>query len=134
MLRQLDDQTAVAGQIQPEDVPALAAHGIRLIVNNRPDGEEPGQPPASAIAAAAAEAGIGYRFVPVAQLTPEAVEAMQAALAGAEGPVLAFCRSGTRSTYLWALARSRMGDGGDELAAKAEAAGYDLGPIRRFLR
>lgn len=134
MLRQLEDQTAVAGQIRPEEVPDLAARGIRMIVNNRPDGEEPGQPSASAIEAAAAEAGIGYRFIPVAQLTSEAVEAMQAALADAEGPVLAFCKSGTRSTYLWALARSRMGEDGDALAEKAARAGYDLAPIRRFLR
>lgn len=134
MLRRLDDNMAVAGQISPQDVTDLVASGIRLIINNRPDGEEPGQPPASAIEAAAAEAGIGYRYVPVAQLTPKGIDAMEAALGAADGPVLAFCRSGTRSTYLWALARNRMGEDAEVLVGKAVAAGYDLTPIRRFLR
>jgi uncharacterized protein (TIGR01244 family) len=133
-MRQLDDHHFVAGQILPEDVPALAADGISLIVNNRPDGEEPGQPAATEIEAAAAAAGIAYRFVPVAQLTPEGIEAMEAALRQAAGRVLAFCRSGTRSTYLWALARNRMGEDAEALVAKAAAAGYDMTPIRRFLR
>lgn len=134
MIRRLDERAAVAGQILPEQVPDLAAQGFAMIVNNRPDGEAPGQPPAAAIEAAAAEAGLRYRFVPVAQLTPEAIDQMEAALKEADGPVLAFCRSGTRSTYLWALARSRMGEEGDALAEKAARAGYDLAPIRRFLR
>jgi uncharacterized protein (TIGR01244 family) len=58
---------------------------------------------------------------------------MREALEAAPGPVLAFCRSGTRSTLVWALARARMGDNAETLQAKAEAAGYDLGPIRAFL-
>jgi uncharacterized protein (TIGR01244 family) len=133
-LRQLDETTFVAGQIAPDDMPALAARGIRLVINNRPDGEEAGQPTAEAISAAATGAGIAYAYVPVAQLTGEAIEEMEAALRKADGPVLAFCRSGTRSTYLWALARNRMGEEADGLAGKAAAAGYDLGPIMRFMR
>ena len=124
----------MAGQILPEDVPDVAARGIRLIVNNRPDGEEAGQPAGAEIEAAAAAAGIGYRFIPIAQLTPEAIEAMAEALDAMDGPVLAFCKSGTRSTYLWALARTLAGADGDDLVGKAAAAGYDLTPIRRFLR
>lgn len=134
MFHQLDEQTAVAGQIQPEQVRDLAARGFRLIVNNRPDHEEPGQPRGAEIEAAAASAGVDYRHIPIAQLTPEAIEAMRQALAEAPGPVLAFCKMGTRSIYLWALARTLAGAGGEELAAKAAAAGYDLTPIRRFLR
>lgn len=133
-MRQLDETMFVAGQVAPEDMPALAARGVRLLINNRPDGEEPGQPQAGAVASAAQEAGIATVHIPVAQLTAEGIEAMEAALAGADGPVLAFCKSGTRSTYLWALARNRMGEGADSLIAKAQAAGYDLTPITRFLR
>jgi uncharacterized protein (TIGR01244 family) len=133
-MRRLEENMSVAGQIRPEEVAKLAAEGVALIVNNRPDGEEPGQPDAAELEAAARAAGIAYRHIPVAQLTPEAIEAMQGALAAADGPVLAFCKSGTRSTYLWALARSLQGAQGDDLVTKAAAAGYDLTPIRRFLR
>jgi uncharacterized protein (TIGR01244 family) len=133
-MRELDDSTFVAGQIAAEDVAELAAQGVTMIVNNRPDGEEPGQPEAAAIEAAARAAGLDYHFIPVAGgLSLEQIDAMAAALAKARGPVLAFCRSGTRSTFLWALARSRMGDPGDELAATAAAAGFDLAPIKGLL-
>ena len=124
----------VDGQISLDRVPELAAEGISLIVNNRPDGEEPGQPAGAEIEAAASAAGIGYRAIPISQLTPEAIEATREALDEADGPVLAFCKSGTRSTYVWALARSLSGADGDSLVAKAAEAGYDLAPIRRFLR
>jgi uncharacterized protein (TIGR01244 family) len=130
----LEDGMFVAGQIRPDEVPELAAQGIALIVNNRPDGEEPGQPSGAEIEAAAAAAGIAYRAIPVSQLTPEAIEATRQAFDEADGPVLAFCKSGTRSTYVWALARSLGGADGDTLVAKAAEAGYDLTPIRRFLR
>ena len=133
MLRQFDETSFVSGQIRPEDVPALATSGITLIVNNRPDGEQPGQPAAAEIEAAAEAARLHYLHLPVTQLSPEQVETMAEALASARGPVLAFCASGTRSTYLWALAQSSRGEDGDTLAAKAAAAGYDLTPIRRFL-
>lgn len=133
-MRQLEDGMYVSGQILPEQLPGLAAHGIAMIVNNRPDGEAADQPAAAEIEAAAHAAGLAYRSIPVAQLTPEAIEEMREALAAADGPVLAFCRSGTRSTYLWALARSLAGAEGDQLVASAAAAGYDLSPIRRFLR
>ena len=133
-MKQLEEDFFVAGQIAPEDVPALAAQGIRGIINNRPDAEEADQPQAAEIERAAAAAGLAYRHIPISQLTPEAIEAMRDSLAGADGPVLAFCRSGTRSTYLWALARSLQGADGDTLVARAAAAGYDLAPIRRFLR
>ena len=131
-MRKLDAATWVAGQIRPEDVPEIAARGIRTIVNNRPDGEEPGQPSSREIEAAARAAGLGYRWIPVAHgLRPEQVEAMAGALE--DGPALAFCRSGTRSTYLWALARSRRGADGDTLLRQAAEAGYDLDPIRSLL-
>ncbi len=129
----LDERTFVAGQIRPEDMPAIKAAGVTAIVNNRPDGEEPGQPAAAAIAEAAAAAGLTYRHIPMAGgLNAALVQEMADALSQADGAVLAFCRSGTRSTYLWALAESQRGADGDELMQKAAAAGYDLSPIARF--
>ena len=133
-MRQLEEGVSVSGQIRAEEVAQLATRGIRLIVNNRPDGEAPDQPSGEEIGAAAAAAGVEYRHIPITQLTPEAIEQMRQALADAPGPVLAFCAVGTRSTYLWALARSLDGADGEALVAGAQAAGYDLAPIRRFLR
>ena len=106
-MRALDDRTFVAGQIAPGDLAGIAAAGIALVVNNRPDGEEPGQPSGAEIEAAARSAGLDYRHIPVAGGFPaEAVEALAAALDEAEGKALLFCRSGARSTHLWALARA----------------------------
>ena len=131
--RPLDDTIAVAGQIQPADVAEAAAAGYRLIVNNRPEGEEPGQPTGTEIAAAAQAASLAYVAIPVdhSGFGEAQVTAMREALAGAEGPVLAFCRSGTRSTFLWALARASEGDAPAELAEKAADQGYDLRPLFR---
>jgi uncharacterized protein (TIGR01244 family) len=128
-MRRLDESTLVAPrQILPEDLPDLAARGIRLIVNNRPDGEEPGQPQSAEIEAAARVAGLDYLHLPIGTGFPaEQVEAMAQALD--RGPVLAFCRSGTRSTCLWALARSSRGTGAATLIRQAAEAGYDLGPL-----
>ena len=134
MLRRIDERIFVAGQIRPEDMGALTAGGVAMIINNRPDDEEAGQPSSAEMEAAARAAGLDYRHIPVASgFSEEQVEAMSAALDEAEGPVLAFCRSGTRSTFLWALARSQAGEDGKELMRKAAAAGYDIGPIRTFL-
>jgi uncharacterized protein (TIGR01244 family) len=133
-IRRLDEAMAVAGQISAADVAGAAAEGVALIVNNRPDGEEAGQPAAADIEAAARAAGVDYLFIPVvAGISGQQIETMAGALTEAKGPVLAFCRSGTRSTFLWALARARLGDDPEELTGKAAAAGYDLAPIRGFL-
>jgi uncharacterized protein (TIGR01244 family) len=135
MLRRIDDTIFVAGQIWPDDMDALKAQGIVAVVNNRPDGEEAGQPSSAEVGAAARKAGLAYLYLPVASgFSAPQVAAMAEALEGADGPVLAFCRSGTRSTFLWALARAQQGDTAEDLMHKAEAAGYDLGPIRIFLQ
>ncbi len=133
MFRKLDDTISVAGQITPQDVADAAAQGFTFVINNRPEGEQPGQPTGDEIQAAAKAAGLGYAAIPIthAGFTEEQVTAMGAALAEASGPVLAFCRSGTRSTFVWALARSAAGEDGATLKAKAEAAGYDISPILR---
>lgn len=135
-MKRLDDRTWVAGQITPDEVPGLAAQGITMLVNNRPDGEEPGQPSSVAIEAAARAAGLHYRHIPVgsAGLSADRIEAMAEALDAAEGAALAFCRSGTRSTFLWALARADADDDADQIMTKAAAAGYDLTPIAPSLR
>jgi uncharacterized protein (TIGR01244 family) len=135
MLRRIDDRVCVAGQIRPEDMEALKEGGVTMIVNNRPDGEEPGQPSAAEVEAAARAAGLGYRHIPVAGgLSAAQVQAMAEALGEAEGQVVAFCKSGTRSAYLWALARGQAGEAPEELMQKAVAAGYDLTPIWRHLQ
>jgi uncharacterized protein (TIGR01244 family) len=135
MFRKIDETISVAGQITPDDVTAAAAQGFTFVINNRPDDEQMGQPSGAEIAAAAAAAGLGYRAIPIthAGFSEDQVTTMRAALEAADGPVLAFCRSGTRSTFVWALARARMGDAPDVLAARAAAAGYDLSPVRDFL-
>ena len=131
MIRQVDESMMVGGQLYPERIAGL---GVALIVNNRPDHEEPGQPTSDEIEAAAKAAGITYRHIPIAGGFSQAqVSEMADALAAAEGPALAFCKSGMRSIFLWALARSRLGGDADDLSAKARAAGYDLSPIRAYL-
>lgn len=132
-MRKLDQTTFVSvRQLTPADIDEAAAQGIRLIVNNRPDGEEPGQPASAEIEQAARAAGLDYRHIPIAGgFAPDQVEAMAEALE--QGPVLAFCRSGMRSTFLWALARSARGAPAEESVAAAAAAGYDLAPVRGSL-
>ena len=134
-IRPLNDRVAVAPQITPDDVAAIAAAGYVAIVNNRPDGEEPGQPTGAAIRTAAEAAGLAYSAVPVGQMgIGEAqLDAMAAALAGADGPVLAYCRSGTRSCHLWALAAARSGRDPALLVGQAAGAGYDLAGLRPTL-
>ena len=134
MFRQLDDHVLVSGQLAPEDVAEAASQGVTMIVNNRPDGEAPGQPAAAEIEAAARAAGLDYRHLPVAGgLSPDLVEAMGEAIGASDGKVLAFCASGRRSAFLWALARAQAGDDAEEIVGKAAGAGYDLAPIRAYL-
>lgn len=132
MFRKIDDSISVAPQITTAQIAEAAKLGFTLVINNRPEGEEPGQPSGADIAAAAQAAGLGYVAIPIthAGFSEAQVAAMADALGGANGPVLAFCRSGTRSTLVWALAQGRNGADFATLAEKAAAAGYDLGPIR----
>ena len=135
MIRQLDDRTLVSGQIAPHEVAGLAQQGVTLIVNNRPDGEEEGQPFASEIEEAAAQAGIAYRFVPILRgIGPADVEEMQKALRDAEGgKLLAFCRSGTRSAFACALAHREEGASADDVQQRLINAGFDPSPIAHLL-
>jgi uncharacterized protein (TIGR01244 family) len=130
----LDERTLVAGQIEAADLAEIAAAGVTLIVNNRPDHEEPGQPTSAELRQAAEAAGLGWRDIPItAVISSDQIEEMAAALEEKDGKLLAFCRSGTRSTYLWALARGRRGADAETLIGQAAAAGYDLTPLRHAL-
>lgn len=134
-MRQLDEQVMVSGQIQPSDVPELKRQGIAAIINNRPDGEEPGQPLGADIEAAAKQAGLDYHSIPIHRgIGPGNVEAMRDAFqAQKDGAILAFCRTGTRSALVWAVARREDGMKRDEVERRAAEAGFDLTPVAHLL-
>lgn len=135
MFRQLNERIFASPQITLADVAEAARQGVGLIINNRPEGESDDQTPGEAIEAAARDAGIAYVAIPVthAGFSEGQVKAMAAALASTDAPVLAYCRSGTRSTLLWALAESSRGESPHALAAAAANAGYDVAPIRALM-
>ncbi|MGB3461286.1 MAG: TIGR01244 family sulfur transferase [Rhodanobacter lindaniclasticus] len=124
---------SVSAQIDVDDIAALAAQGFRGVVNNRPDGEEPGQPDNATLESAARAAGLAWRHIPVTgmPIAPATLHEFSAALEELPGPLLAFCRSGTRSCALWALQASGPAD---DILAAARAAGYDLSMLRPWLR
>ncbi|MDP1615842.1 TIGR01244 family sulfur transferase [Phenylobacterium sp.] len=126
--RQVTDQFSTSPQISEADVAEAAAQGFVLIINNRPDGEDPAQPPGAAIEAAAHAAGLDYVAIPVrGGPTHEQVAAVREAIDQADGPVLAYCRSGTRSIVTWALGQAQAGTmEPDQLVTLGAAAGYDL--------
>ncbi|MES2422363.1 MAG: TIGR01244 family sulfur transferase [Pseudomonadota bacterium] len=135
MIRQINESISVAPQIAVEQVADIAAAGFTTIVNNRPDDEDAGQPSGDEIRAAAKAAGLKYVSIPVthAGFSHPQIDAMTQALVDADGPVLAYCRSGTRSCNLWALAAAKAGRNPNLLLAQAEDAGYDLRGIRPML-
>lgn len=130
--RRLSDCMLVSPQIALADIVEAKRLGVTTIVNNRPDGESPDQVPGADIARAASENGLAYVAIPVshAGFSLPQVEAMAEAIERSEGPVLAYCRSGTRSTLLWALAQAKAGIDPDDISESALAAGYDIAPIR----
>ena len=135
-LFELDKKTLVAdGPLQDADLADAVARGVTLVVNNRPDGEEPGQATSAEVEAKARAGGFDYVHIPVGlEFSKDKVIAMGEALGRAEGRILIACRSGTRSTYLWALARAREGAEPAALAANAGRAGYNIRPIARWLK
>lgn len=133
--KRINDHVSVSGQIQPTDVAALKANGFTTIVNNRPDGEEPGQPTSADIAKAAAAAGLDYHHIPLGRegVSPDMVEKTRSVLEGSKGPVFCYCRSGTRSTTLWALSQAGTTDA-QEIISAAAGAGYDMSHLAAHLR
>lgn len=133
MFRTIDTRFLAAPQIAAEDVAIAIDLGVRLIIDNRPDGEEPSAAQSEEIAAACAAQGVAFVYIPISHtgFSHPQIDAMRAALDGAgDGVVLAYCRSGTRSTNLWALAEAKAGRDPEAICAKAAAGGYDLGGIR----
>jgi len=125
-LAELAPGLSAAGKLDDSDIEALAQAGVRTIVNNRPDDEDPGQLSAAEARQIAERHGIAYHHIPVtaASLSAADVEAFALVLASAPTPIVAHCRSGTRSALLWALARMR--DGADPMALVAEAARHGI--------
>lgn len=133
---QLDEKTFVTGQIDLRDVAEIAASGVTYIINNRPDGEElSGQPLASDIEAAADRNGLSFANLPFTAptLTSDLVAEFAEILKSADGPVLAYCRTGNRCTMIWAAANIALGNELDSTIERAAQAGYDLRPAAQFL-
>jgi uncharacterized protein (TIGR01244 family) len=135
MFKTVTDAMMVSPQISSADVAVAAAMGVTVIINNRPDGESDDQAPGADIAAAAQAAGIHYISIPITQsgFSQPQVAAMVAALDVAEGGILAYCRSGTRSILLWSLAQAQMGADCDTIADLVANAGYDCAPVRPLM-
>ncbi len=131
----LDASLSASPQLTPDDVAAAAAQGFRTIIDLRPDGEEPGQPAAATIEAAAREHGLAFVHIPVVsgQVGDTQVDAMAEAMAAQPGPALGYCRSGTRVATLWALTQGGKTDA-DKLINTARGAGYDLEKLRPRLQ
>ena len=102
---QLSDHYSVASQISPADVGHFAEQGYTTIICNRPDAEDPGQPPSAEIEAECQRHGLEFQLIPMQGrfVNPDTVERMRAALDESPGPVLAYCRSGTRSSIIWQM-------------------------------
>ena len=129
MLRPLSPTVSVSAQLSPGDMPALAASGFGRVISNRPDGEDPGQPSAAVMEAAAHDAGLAFAWIPVSGLPgSDQVAAVAATLADGV-PTAMFCRSGMRSAAAWAMAQRLEGADADALRETAAAAGYDLGRV-----
>ncbi|MEQ1768751.1 MAG: TIGR01244 family sulfur transferase [Devosia sp.] len=133
-LKRINDHVTVAPQIETDDIAAIKAAGFTTIVNNRPDGESPDQPSSVEMQAAAEKAGLAYHYIPLGRegVSPDMIEQEKAALEGSAGPVFCYCRSGTRSTTLWAL--SQAGEHpAEEIVAAAMHAGYDISHLVGYL-
>ncbi len=133
-MKRINDRVSVSGQIQPDDVATIKDLGFVAIINNRPEGESPDQPAGAEIEAAAKAAGLAYHAIPLGRegVNPQMVAETRAVLEGSNGPVFAFCRSGTRSTTLWALSQAGQMDAGQIIREAAEA-GYDMSHLAGHL-
>jgi len=126
--RKVTETFSVSPQIAVSDVARAKAEGFSMIINNRPDGEATDQPPGAAIEAEALALGLAYRHVPVmGRPTAEQIAAVRAAVDSANGKVLAYCRSGTRSINTWSLGQTALDRG--TLVALGANAGYDLAGV-----
>jgi uncharacterized protein (TIGR01244 family) len=128
-LHPLSPTVSVSAQLSPDVMPGLAAAGFDRVISNRPDGEDPGQPTAAEMEAAARDAGLSFAWIPVTGLPgPDQVAAVGELLADGV-PTVMFCRSGMRSSSVWAMSERLKGADADDLRAAAAVAGYDLGRV-----
>lgn len=129
-IRPIDDHFSVSPQIEPEDLPALARSGYRVLICNRPDGEESGQPDSAAMREAAADAGMAFHYIPVSGgvFPAEAIAAFRDVRTAQEAKMIAYCRTGTRSITLETLSNP-VDRGLEERLQLAKRAGYDLTPL-----
>lgn len=132
-MRQLTPDLAVSAQILPEDLADLVAQGYRVLINNRPDEEVGPEIDSDAMRAAAEAAGMAYCFNPFTpgQITPDMI-ALQADALAQEGRKFAYCRSGNRSTVLWALTQAGQ-QPADDLIEAAARVGYDISGLRSLI-
>lgn len=133
-IRTLDPDLAVSSQIPLDALERIAAEGYRSVIANRPDGESPDQPSAAEVREAAEAAGLAFAHIPVVggAITDADVTAFRQALDTLPKPIFGFCRTGTRTTTLWALAHAADTDA-DALISTAKTAGYDLSGLRPYL-
>ena len=126
-IRQITPDFAVAAQIEPDDMATLAAAGFKTVINNRPDDEVPTELHSDIMRIAAEAAGLAYVVNPVVNgaMTMAMVEAQGAACQNSPGPVFAWCRSGTRSSIVWALSQANHMPA-PEITASLSKAGYDI--------
>jgi uncharacterized protein (TIGR01244 family) len=135
-IRKITDKYHVSPQITPEDFDEIEAAGVRTIICNRPDDENPADLQIAQMQAAAEARGVRFVALPFNQmtLTPEILSSQRETIAQSDGPVLAYCASGTRSTMAWALGQAEIGaQSADDLLAAASKAGYDLSGLRPTL-
>lgn len=132
--RKLTPRYFVSPQIEPQDLQAIADQGFTTVICNRPDGEVPPSHQAAAMAQAAAAAGLTFEILPLTHqtMTPENVTRQNAIIEASEGPVLAYCASGTRCSVIWALSQAGQMDTSDILSATTQA-GYQLDGLRPTL-
>ncbi len=133
-VKRINDHVSVSPQISPDDIATIKAQGFVAIINNRPDGEAPDQPTGATIEQAARAAGIAYYHIPLGRdgVSPDMIERTKSVLEGSTGPVFCYCRSGTRSTTLWALSQAGAAPASEIIAAAANA-GYDMSHLAGHL-
>ncbi|MDU7692787.1 MAG: TIGR01244 family sulfur transferase [Helicobacter sp.] len=133
-IKQLDSNLSVGEQITPNELKKLKDLGYSVIINNRPDGEEDDQPKCADLKQAAKDLGLTYHHLPLvsgAGISKELVESMKNAIKD-DKKTFCFCRSGTRSTMLWALSQ-RGKKSADEIINSAKNAGYDISHLKEAL-
>jgi len=132
----VEQDFAVSSQVTPADIADIAKEGVKTLINNRPDGEEPGQLASAEARAQAEKLGLQYVYLPVqtGTITAADIDAFVRALKNSPKPVLAHCRSGTRCYLLWAATQAVEGKDVNQLVMRAAGDGYDIRALPDLLR